>query len=279
MNDKIMYFCNMLKNKFFILLGIVNLMALVSCNNYNKILKSTDNEYKYNAAMSFYESKDYNRALQLFDVLQSVYRGKPQGEDIAYCTAECYYNMKDYEIASHYYKRYVVNYPFAKNSESALFRSACCYYLESPNMSLDQTDTYAAIGEFKNFIELYPQSSLVDSANKLIDTLRYKIAEKDFNTCMLYYKMDEYQAAITSFENYIKENPMTHHREEIMKYMVLTYYNYAENSVEEKQKERYELALEKYNTLTYMYPESKYIAELETTVKKIKTELSNIKTK
>ena len=61
--------------------------------------------------------------------------------------------------------------------------------------------------------------------------------------------------------------------------MVLTYYNYAENSVEEKQRERYELALEKYNTLIYMYPESKYIAELEPTIKKIQTELSNIKTK
>jgi outer membrane protein assembly factor BamD len=91
--------------------------------------------------------------------------------------------------------------------------------------------------------------------------------------------MDEFQAAITSFESFIKENPMTSHREEIMNYMVLTYYNYAEKSVSEKQRERYELALEKYNTLTYMYPESKYIAELEPLVEKIKNELTNFKTK
>jgi outer membrane protein assembly factor BamD len=120
---------------------------------------------------------------------------------------------------------------------------------------------------------------MADSANKLIDTLEYKIVEKDFNVCMLYYKMEEYQAAITSFEDFLKNNPTTVHREEIINYMVLTYANYADNSVVEKQRERYELALEKYNTLVYMYPESKYIAELEPVVEKVKIELTNIKTK
>ena len=274
-----MYFCNMLRNKFFILIGVMCMMLFVSCSNHAQILKSTDNEYKFSAAKYYYGHKDYNRALQLFDVLQSAYRGKPQGEEIAYLTAECYYNMKDYNIASHYYKRYAVNYPFAQNVEHALFRSACCYYMESPSIELDQEDSYLAIKEFQSFINLYPQSSFIDSANRLIDTLEYKIVEKDFNTCMLYYKMEEYQAAITSFENFLKDNPNTSHREEIINYMVLTYCKYAEKSVALKQRERYELALEKYNTLIYMYPESKYIAELEPTVEKVKLELSNIKTK
>ena len=268
----------MRKNWFFISAIMFFLMTFVSCSNYSKLLKSTDNEYKYNAAMLYYKQKDYNRALQLFDILQAAYRGKPEGEDIAYYTAECYYHMNDYNIASHYYKRYVVNYPFGKRTEFALFRSACCYYLESPNIALDQTDSYTAISEFQSFVDLYPKSIYVDSANQLIDTLRYKIVEKDFNTCMLYYKMEEFQAAITSFESFMKENPATHHREEIMNYMVLTYYNYAQKSVMEKQRERYELALEKYNTLTYIYPESKYIAELEPVIERIKLELSNIKT-
>ena len=269
----------MLKSKFLILISIVCLMTFGACSKHNQILKSPDNEYKYNSAMYYYGQKDYNRALQLFEVLQSVYRGKPQGEEIAYCTAECYYNMKDYNIASHYYKRYAVNYPFGKNVESALFRSACCYYLESPSIELDQEDSYLAIKEFQNFIDLYPQSNYIDSANILIDTLQYKISEKDFKTCMLYYKMDEYQAAITSFERFLKEYPTTIHREEIINYMVLTYAKYAEKSVLDKQRERYELALEKYNTLTYIYPDSQYITVLEPTVEKIKIELSNIKTK
>ncbi len=255
----------------------VCLMALASCNSHSKLLKSTDNELKYQAAMDYFEKKDYNRALQLFDVLQSAFRGKPEGEEIAYYTAECYYAQKEYDAASHFYKKYVVNYPFAKRAESALFRSACCYYLESPNISLDQTATYTAISELKSFTDIYPESQYVDSANVIIDVLQNKLQEKYYNTCMLYYKMDEYQAAITSFEIFLKEYPSTAHREEIINYMVLTYYKYAQNSVAEKQRERYELALEKYNTLSYMYPESEYVKQLEPTVEKIKLELSIIK--
>ena len=84
MNDKIMYFCNMLKNRFFILSVMLVLAAFVSCSSHNKILKSTDNEYKYNAAMTYFEQKDYNRALQLFDILQSAYRGKPEAEEVQF---------------------------------------------------------------------------------------------------------------------------------------------------------------------------------------------------
>lgn len=267
----------MLKKYFLVI--IICLLVLASCNNYNRLLRSTDNEAKYNAAMSYFDKKDYNHALQLYDMLQSAYNGKPEGEEIAYHTAECYYNMGDYNIAAHYYKRYAVNYPFSKRTEYVLFKSAYCYYLESPNISLDQTDTYTAISELQQFIDTYPKSEYVDSANKIIDTLRYKLEEKDFNTCMLYYKMDEYLAAITSFENLLKNYPETKYRESIIKYMILTYYNYAEKSVTEKQRERYELAIEKYNTLTNMYPDSKYIKELEPVITKIREKkvIKNIK--
>ena len=57
------------------------------------------------------------------------------------------------------------------------------------------------------------------------------------------------------------------------------YAKYAEKSIAEKQRERYELALEKYNTLVYVFPESKYINELKPVIEKVKNELSNIKTK
>ena len=91
--------------------------------------------------------------------------------------------------------------------------------------------------------------------------------------------MEEYQAAITSYEAYLKDYPNTKYREEILNNMVINYYRYAENSVRAKQRERYELALEKYNTLCYVYPDSEYIAKLEPTVKKIREKLENYKIK
>lgn len=260
------------------LTGILCLLVFVSCSKYNKLLKGTDNEAKYEAALKYYEKKDYDRALQLFDVMQAYYRGKPEGENIAYLTAECYYNKEDYYVASSYYKRFVTRYPLSRKAEEAMYKSAICYYKMSPKITLDQSDTYTAIKEFQNYVDLYPNSPRVEEVNGKMDTLRMKLEEKEYDICRLYFKMEEYQAAITSYEAYLKEYPNTKYREEILNNMVINYYRYAENSVRSKQRERYELALEKYNTLCYVYPDSEYIAKLEPTVKKIREKLEKYKT-
>ena len=266
----------MLKNRFFLLV-MMCLLGCVSCSKYSKLLKGTDNEAKYKAALEYYEEQNYDRALQLFDVMQAYYRTKPEGETIAYLTAECYYNKKDYTIASSYYKRFVSKYPFSKNAEDALYKSATCYYIMSPKITLDQSDTYTAISEYQNFIDVYPQSPKVAEANGRIDTLRMKLEDKEYDICQLYFKMEEYQAAITTYEAFLREHPNTKYREEILNNMVINYYRYAENSVRSKQRERYELALEKYNTLCYVFPESEYIAKLEPTVNKIREKLEKYK--
>ena len=53
--------------------GIVILGS--SCNNYSKIIKSGNNELKYETGVDLYEKGDYNRALQFFDILRAVHRG------------------------------------------------------------------------------------------------------------------------------------------------------------------------------------------------------------
>ena len=266
----------MLKNRFFLLV-IICLLGCASCSKYRKLLKSTDNEAKLRAALAYYEKKNYDRALQLFDVMQAYYRTKPEGEQIAFLTAECYFNKQDYVIASGYYRRFVSRYPFSKDAEEAMYKSGICYYRISPKMTLDQTDTYRCISEFQDFIDAFPQSPLVADANARIDTLRTKLEDKEYDICRLYFKMEEFQAAITSYEAFLREHPTTKYREEILSNMVINYYRYAEKSVQGKQRERYELALEKYNTLCYVYPDSEYIAKLEPTVAKIREKLEKIK--
>jgi len=249
--------------KLLLLIGIIGLTSLFSCGKYQKLIKSTDNEAKYEAAVDFFERKDYSRALELFDLLQAAYRGTAKGEDISYYTAYCYYNMSDYTVASYYFKRYVQSYPQYARAEECLYMSAYCYYLDSPRYSLDQTNTYLAISELQLFADTYPNSERVAEANQLIDNLREKLELKAFNTSVMYYRMRDYMAAITSFENLMKNYPDTDRREEVLHYMSLAYYEFAENSVAEKKRERYEAAVETYNTLLYLFPESEYLADLK----------------
>ena len=235
-------------------------MAFASCDNFNQLVKSTDNEMKYEVAMDYYDR-----------------RNTPRGENVTYRTAECYYRQQDYEIASYYYNKFCSTYPFSKDAERAAYMNAYCSYILSPESGLDQTNTHAAIKHLKSFIERYPTSDSIPRVNQLIENLNEKLEEKDYNVCRLFYRMENYSAAITSFENMLKNHPNTKHREEILYDMATTYYDYAENSVPEKQRERYESCVEQCNTLSYLYPDSPYVAPAQTIAAKARKKLENIK--
>ena len=252
------------------------LICCTSCNVFNRILKSTDNDMKYEVAMDYYDRKDYNHALQLFDLLQNSFRNTPKGEMITYRTAMCYYLTYDYEIAAYYFNKFVGNYPFSKDAERAAYMSAYCSYMTSPKVNLDQENTHTAIQRLQTYIESYPKGDSIARAQELIVDLNNKLVEKDYNICILYYRMENYNAAITCFENLLKKYPNTPHREEILSDMAKTYYDYAENSVPEKQKERYEACVERYNTLSYLYPESPYLKEVEAYVIKARKKLEKL---
>ncbi|HMM10717.1 MAG TPA: outer membrane protein assembly factor BamD [Bacteroidales bacterium] len=249
--------------KYFFLAFISASILLGSCSKYQKLLKSTDNDLKYETAMDLFEKKDYNRALELFDLLQSVFRGTSRGEEISYHMAYCYFHMKDYTLAAYYFKRHAQTYPNTPRAEEALFMNGYCYYLDSPRPSLDQANTHLAIKELQEFINTYPRSERVAQSNKLIDDLRDKLELKDYNIAMLFYRMRDYQAAITSFRNILKRYPDTKRAEEIYATMVLAYFEYAERSIPSRQQERYASAVEAYNNLKIQNPESPRLKSLE----------------
>ena len=264
-----------MKNRLLIL-ALTALIAFGGCNDFNRIVKGTDSVVKYEIAMDYFDRKDYNKALQLFDLLQMSFRNTPRGEDITYRTAECYYFMKDYDIASYYYTKFVQTYPFSRDAEKAAYLSAYCCYMLSPESSLDQTKTHEAIKQINAFIERYPSSDSIPSAMKLVDNLNEKLEQKDYDICKLFYRMESYNSAITAFENILKNYPNTKHREEILFDMATTYYDYAENSVTDKQRERYEACIEQCNTLSYLYPDSDKLREVQAISEKARKKLENL---
>lgn len=251
------------KTVFFILVAGLVVLGF-ACNNYSKIIKGGNNQLKYETGIDLYEKGDFNKALQFFDILRAVHRGTEKGEKLTYYTANCYFQMKDYQIASYYYKQYVQNYPRSEHAEESAFLSAYCNYLESPRASLDQTNTYIALRELQSFIDMYPTNTIkVTESHRLMDDLRAKLEVKSYNTAVLYYKMGDYQAAITSFENLMDDYPDTDYKENILYSITKAYYTYAEKSIRSKKFERYEKTIESYNNLLYLFPESEYLDEVE----------------
>jgi outer membrane protein assembly factor BamD len=264
----------MLKRWFTVLLvGVV--IFSVSCSKHSRVLKGTDNELKYEMAIDLYEKGDYYRAIQLFDQLIAIYRGTDRLENINYYYAQCYYKQEDYLLASYYFKRFAQNYPSSERAEECMYLNAYCYYLDSPRYSLDQTNTYEAIKEMQLFINLYPDSERIPECNAIIDELRGKLEKKAIEIGIQYFKTRHYKAAITSLEAVLDDFPDTKNREKILYFVMKSYYYYAINSVEEKKEERYQQAIEIYNDIMYLFPDTKYQRELNSMQKNAMEKLSN----
>ncbi len=245
-------------------LHIILLLAVIivsGCGKHQKLIKSSDNEAKYAAAIDYYDKKDYYRALQLFQQLINFYQGTDKAEKMQFYYAYCYYHQQDYILASYYFKRFATTYPRSKFAEEAVYMNAYCYFLDSPPSSLDQTNTFTAITELQLFIDMYPNSERVAEATDLIDQLRAKLQKKDLEIADLYLKMRLFEAAIKSYENLLKEYPDTDFKEEILFNILKSNFFYAENSIRTKQTERFQEALDAYNEFVFQYPESRYLRE------------------
>lgn len=247
------------------LLGGVLLMliiALGSCKSkFEKLKASNDNAKKYQAALKYYNKKDYGRALELFEDLVQRYRGQAEAEDLFYYYAYTNYKLKDYTSARYHFKVFADTYPNSSRTEECRFMSAYCYYLDSPIFSLDQENTQKAIDNMQLFINLYPKSERVAEASKLIQDLRDKLEEKSYTNSKLYLNIGDYQSAVIAFGNSLRDFPDTKYAEEMEFLTIKAQYLYAKNSFEIKQEERYNTAMNFYSAFAEKYPNSKYLKD------------------
>ena len=257
-------FAPMFKKGGFSLVSLIALFVLLSsCSNYQRLLKSTNNDMKYESAVKYYEKKDYARAEPLFEQLLTINKGTSKYEMTYYYYAYCYFGEGDYEEGSFYFDGFVNTFPSSKFAEECTFMSAFCFYMGSPSSSLDQTNTRKAMDRLQIFANKYPKSTKVDQCNQLIDLLREKLQKKDYNNAKLYYKMSDYRASSVCFKNIVKTYPDTKYKEECLFLVVKSYYLWASNSIENKKEERYKSCIESYTTFIDNCPNSKYIKEAE----------------
>lgn len=228
------------------LIFITVIALLFACNEYQKVLKSPNPELKYTKSIEYYEAKEYSKASPLFEELIPLYRGTEKGQKIYFYYAYTNYHMGFLLPAAYHFRKYADTYPLSEFAEESLFMSAYCNFLDSPSPTLDQTPTALALEELQIFVNTFPESKLVDSANTLVDKLEYKLEVKEFYNAKQYYTIRKYKSAMVALNAMLSNYPDTEFAEEI-KFLVLeSYYHLSINSIDSKKKERFEEGIEAY---------------------------------
>jgi len=215
-------------------------------------------------ADEFYGTKIFARAAELYEELIPIFRGTDKSERIYYRYAWAEYMIGDVILSQYHFKNFARQFPNSVHTEECYYMNAYCYYLNSPNYSLDQTNSRNAIKEFQSFIDLYPQSSRVDTCNVMIDVLRSKIEKKDYEIIKQYYRISEFKATAAAGLNFIKEYPASPYNEEIYWLIIDSYYTLALNSFPAKKRERIDAAIENYVKFQSLFPKSSYLSRAET---------------
>ncbi|OYU96043.1 MAG: hypothetical protein CFE21_06430 [Bacteroidetes bacterium B1(2017)] len=238
----------------------ISIFLSACTNKYQKALKNPDNRLKLEMADAYYKKKDFVRAISLYEQVEDAYSGTPTAEKILYNSGQCNFGLKMYALSGFQFKTYFENFPSGEHAEECLYMNAYCAYLESFEPELDQTDTYKAIETFRIFINVYPESKYINECNTYLDKLREKLSYKAYRTAKMYYNMGEYKSAIVSLKNISREFPEMIQKEEVDYLIVKSSYLLAQNSIQTKQKERYENTLLAYDEFTEQYLEnSKYM--------------------
>ena len=256
----------MRKKIYFILLTMM--VFFTSCGDYQKLLKSRDPEEKYQAALQYFNQKQYVKAQTLLDDVTTYYKGTERSEDVLAYLARCYMGQKQYESATSYYQAYTRNYPKGKYAPEAYFQVGHCQYLDSPDARLDQEITKKAIDAFTVFVELYPESPYAAQAYNEMNELYDKLALKDLKSAELYYNLgsylgNNYLSCEIVAKNALKKYPSNKYQEDFSWLVLQAKYQQMQNSIEELKLERARETQDEYYNFVTEYPESKHRKEAE----------------
>lgn len=262
----------------FLLLFTAILLTSSCKTEYEKLRETGDVQTLLASADKYYADGEYLKAQTLYETVLGAIRGREESEQAYFNYAYTQYHLQRFTLAAFYFKDFSNKFLNSQLREEADFMKAFSNYKLSPSYRLDQTHSQKAINDFQLFVNTYPTSDRINECNRLIDQLRRKMQEKAYAEGELYFNLRNYESAVSSFENLLKDYPESADGELVRFMIIKSLFLYADNSVVTKQPERFGSVMEKMKEFRNKYPTTRFEKEIadinKTTNKKVK-ELRN----
>ena len=160
---------------------------------------------RFDDGLAFFEEEKYVKASQQFNIIVERASHTDLGDDALFFLAESYFLNEDYDLALIEFEKLVSRMGFSPYIEKSRWRICETLMLLSPNFYHDQDSSIKAITQIQEFLDDFPNSEYSKDADKLINELRTRLAEKNMETGKLYIKLKAYDSAMTSYEIVVNE--------------------------------------------------------------------------
>jgi outer membrane protein assembly factor BamD len=248
--------------------GLLALLALplagglAACGGAGGVVANSGQE-AFDKGMLAYEARDYNRAIEFFRAALDFGRSGEWADEAQVYLAKAYYETGQYLLAANEFDRFGDLYPTDPRTEEARFGEIQSYAQLSPPYNLDQTDTERAITLIRTFMASYPQSVFTNDVVALLEQLREKLAQKQYEAGRLYERRELYEAAVLTYRSVLESYPTTSFADEALLGALRAQVAFAEASVQELREERFGEALAFYDRLVELFPGSPLLPEAE----------------
>lgn len=243
--------------------------ALSSCKTqYELLMQSNDADAKYEAAFNYYNEGKYSKAGSLFESLSMLTSGTERDDTVRFYWGLSNYKFRDYYTAETNFDNFLETYPRSPFASEARYLRLDCLYRSTLRYELDQAPTYKAITDISEYIIEYPDNPHMQTCRDMLLDLNERLDRKAYEGAKLYYKMEDYKASRVAFRNVLKDDAENIYREDILYYIAMSSYKFAQNSVASKQKDRYLTFVDDYYNFIGEIPDSHYRKELDNVYRK-----------
>ncbi|SYZ73266.1 Outer membrane assembly lipoprotein YfiO [Candidatus Zixiibacteriota bacterium] len=246
----------------YLYLGVGTIMAValfIGCGTPS--IKIATNVYaQFDIAKKEYDQKHYLKAIQGFQRVVFNFPGATIVDTAQYYLAMSYYENHEYELASVEFNRLITNYPQSAFADDAQFLAGVCMYKATPkHYGLDQEELTKAIKALEDFITDNPDSPRLDEARGVINEARTRLAKKQYQNGLLYWKMGNYEAARIYFQLVVDEYTDT---------QFASFSLFKLGEILSKQS-KYAEALAKFNNFITIYPSSNLVPEAQKMIEQL----------
>lgn len=235
------------------LFGFVLIISLAfGCSaSSDTTMMSADEHLAY--AMEMYEDGDYQFSGREFQSIILQFPGNIVNDDAQFYLSMSYYKDEQFLLAAYEFSKLIRDIKGSEFVSKSQFMLAESYYQLSPPYQLEQSYTKKAMSEFQAFIDFFPIDPKIEEAEHKIHELNLKLAEKLYNSAVIYEKMGYFNASLDYYtkvyETYhdTKYAPISLHR----KITILL------------DKERFTRAVKNMKLFLNKYPDSEFTVEIQ----------------
>ncbi|HLL81658.1 MAG TPA: outer membrane protein assembly factor BamD [Longimicrobium sp.] len=194
----------------------------------------------YQRGMAAYEARRFGRAAELLQTWADASAGDARLPEGLYALARARMETDEQLMAATTFLRIVTEYPAHARQEDARFGVCEAYRTLSPRTALDQQNTETALLYCGSYVEYYGQTARSDRARLWVAELRDKLARKQYEAGMWYFRRGAFDASVIYFQRAATEYPDTPTAPQALLQMALAYdrVGYKEEAQEARAKLR-----------------------------------------